>query len=472
MKAGCECSEPVQPLETTDRQRLRPVTVAIVGRPNVGKSALFNRLIGRRLAIVEDTPGVTRDRLYALCEWRGRTFSVVDTAGIDPAQDHDENGDRIVVTTRRQAEAAAQEADAVIFVVDAAAGRNPLDDDVAAILRRTRRPVVLVANKAESPSALASVHGEFSRLGFGEPVAVSAIHGEGTGDLLDAVVAHLPTELPAPADDGELSLALIGRPNVGKSSLLNAVLGEERSIVSEVPGTTRDAVDTILRFHEHTIRLIDTAGVRKKSHAHGAIEYYAALRSLSAIARCDIALLLFDTMAGITQQERRLAGIALEERKGLILVGNKWDLAREQGEYSQGELANVIHEQMPFARFAPVTFLSAKTKRRLNSLMPVVMKVADNLDRRIPTAKLNAIIRDAAAAHPAPAPGGKTFKILYCSQPASHPPLFVFHCNDPDLVQTSYKRFLENTIRQHFDFEGVPLTLEFRKRSRDREEAP
>ncbi len=472
MKAGCECTEPVQPLETTDRIRLRPVTVAIVGRPNVGKSALFNRLIGRRLAIVEDTPGVTRDRLYALCEWRGRTFSVVDTAGIDPAQDQDENGDRIVVTTRRQAEAAAQEADAVIFVVDAAAGRNPLDDDVAAILRRTRRPVVLVANKAESPSALASVHGEFSRLGFGEPVAVSAIHGEGTGDLLDAVVAHLPAELPAPADEGELSLALIGRPNVGKSSLLNAVLGEERSIVSEVPGTTRDAVDTILRFHEHTIRLIDTAGVRKKSHAHGAIEYYAALRSLSAIARCDIALLLFDTMAGITQQERRLAGIALEERKGLILVGNKWDLAREQGEYSQGELANVIHEQMPFARFAPVTFLSAKTKRRLNSLMPVVMKVAGNLDRRIPTAKLNAIIRDAAAAHPAPAPGGKTFKILYCSQPASHPPLFVFHCNDPDLVQTSYKRFLENTIRQHFDFEGVPLTLEFRKRSRDREEAP
>ncbi|MHB8355601.1 MAG: GTPase, partial [Vulcanimicrobiaceae bacterium] len=207
----------MQPLETTDRIRLRPVTVAIVGRPNVGKSALFNRLIGRRLAIVEDTPGVTRDRLYALCEWRGRTFSVVDTAGIDPAQDQDENGDRIVVTTRRQAEAAAQEADAVIFVVDAAAGRNPLDDDVAAILRRTHRPVVLVANKAESPSALASVHGEFSRLGFGEPVAVSAIHGEGTGDLLDAVVAHLPAELPAPADEGELSRARNGRPNGGKS---------------------------------------------------------------------------------------------------------------------------------------------------------------------------------------------------------------------------------------------------------------
>ncbi len=443
---------------------LRPATVAIVGRPNVGKSALFNRLIGQRLAIVEDTPGVTRDRLYGLCEWRGRTFSLVDTAGIDPDQDKD--GDHIAVSTRRQAEAAAHEADAILFVVDAASGRNPLDDEVARILRKTRRPVVLVANKAESPSAAVAVHGEFAPLGFGEPVAVSAIHGEGTGDLLDRVIDHLPEEAPPPDFRGELSIALVGRPNVGKSSLLNAMLNEERAVVSDVPGTTRDAIDTIFQFHEHRIRLIDTAGMRKKPQQHGAIEYYSALRSISAIGRADIVILLFDAMQGMLAQERRLAGMILEERKGLIIVGNKWDLAREQGEYSQGELINVIYEQVPFARFAPVTFLSAKTRRRLGSLMPLVMKVANNLDRHVPTAQLNSVIRDATLAHPAPAPGGKPFKIYYCSQPAAHPPLFVFHCNDPDLVQTSYKRFLENIIRQNFDFEGVPLTLEFRERSR------
>ena len=441
-----------------------PGTVAIVGRPNVGKSALFNRLIGQRLAIVEDTPGVTRDRLYALCEWRGRTFSVVDTAGIDPDADT-AHGEAFAEATRRQAEAAAQEADAVVFVVDAQTGLNPLDLEVAQILRAVRRRIVLAANKSESPSALASVHGEFAQLGFGEPVAVSAIHGEGTGDLLDRVVELLPPDAPNAELGDELALAIIGRPNVGKSSLLNALLGEERVIVSDVPGTTRDTIDTLLRWHERTFRLIDTAGARKKPQAHGAIEYYAALRSLNAISRCDIALLVFDAMAGVTAQDRRLAGLAIEERKGLIIVGNKWDLALEQqDEYSQGELANVIHELIPFARFAPITFLSAKTKRRLGSLMPVVERVAENLDRRIPTPQLNATIRDAVLAHPAPAIGGKLFKAYYATQPAVHPPVFVFSCNDPDLVQPSYKRFLENTIRTHYDFEGVPLTLEFRPR--------
>ena len=443
---------------------LRPATVAIVGRPNVGKSALFNRLIGQRLAIVEDTPGVTRDRLYALCEWRGRTFSIVDTAGIDP--DADKATDvEIPIATRRQAEAAAQEADVVIFVCNAQDGRNPLDEEVAGILRRTRRPIVLVANKAESPSAAASILGKFSPLGFGEPVAVSAIHGEGTGDLLDRVFELLPPESPDATAEGELALAIIGRPNVGKSSLLNALIGEERAVVSEVPGTTRDAVDTLFTWHGKKIRLIDTAGVRRKPQAHGAIEYYAGLRALGAIARCDVAILVFDSMVGVTAQDRRLAGIVIEERKGLIIVGNKWDLAREQsGEYSQGELANVIHELIPFAAFAPITFLSAKTQRRLGSLMPIVARVADNLDRRISTPQLNNVIRDAVLAHPAPAMHGRLFKVYYATQPATHPPIFVFHCNDPDLLQTSYKRFLENILRQNFEFEGVPLTLEFRAR--------
>jgi GTP-binding protein len=443
---------------------LRPATVAIVGRPNVGKSALFNRLVGHRLAIVEDTPGVTRDRLYALAEWTGRTFSLVDTAGIDPDRDREGDAGEIARATRGQAEAAAHQADAIVFVVDAQAGLHPLDDEVAAILRRTRRPVVLAANKAESPSAAAAVHGEFATLGFGEPYAVSAIHGEGTGDLLDRIVALIPPDSGVQHAQDEIALALIGRPNVGKSSLLNALLGEERAVVSEIPGTTRDAIDTVLRRRDGNIRLIDTAGVNKRQGAHGAIEYYAALRSLSAISRADIAILLFDATIGLTAQDRRLAGIAIEERKGLIVVGNKWDLAREQGEFQQAELIAAIYDQIPFARFAPVTFLSAKTKRRLGSLLPLVKKVAENLDRRIPTAQLNSLIRDATLAHPAPAVGGKMLKIYYCHQPAAHPPLFVFHCNDPDLVQNSYRRFLENEIRRNYDFEGVPLTLEFRPR--------
>lgn len=439
---------------------LRPATVAIVGRPNVGKSALFNRLIGQRLAIVEETPGVTRDRLYGLCEWRGRTFTLVDTAGIDP--DAEKDPDRAIFATVKQAEAAAEEATVVLFVVDAATGRHPLDDDVAAILRRARKRVILVANKTESVTARSAIYAEFTPMGFGEPIAVSAIHGEGTGDLLDRVLEDLPPSDTQPESDGELAVALTGRPNVGKSSLLNALIGFERSVVSEVPGTTRDAIDTIFEYQEKRWRLIDTAGIRKKPQQHGAIEYYATLRALSAIARCDVAVLLFDAMQGILAQDRRLAGLVLEERKGLILVGNKWDLAREQGEYSQGELANVIHEQLPFARFAPVTFLSAKTERRLGSLMPLVAKVAENLDRRVPTPELNTIVRDSTIAHPAPAPGGKPLKIFYASQPGVHPPLFVFVCNDPKLVPASYRRFLENTIRRHFDFEGVPLTLEFR----------
>ncbi len=442
--------------------KVRPATVAIVGRPNVGKSALFNRLVGKRLAIVDDTPGVTRDRLYALAEWRGRTFSLIDTAGIDTDA---ESGDDMAKRTRAQAEIAANDADVIVFVVDAAAGLSPLDDDVVHIMRRTRRPVVLVANKAESERVRAQIPGEFARLGFGEPIVVSALHGEGTGDLLDAIVERLPGEADLPEADTELALAIVGRPNVGKSSLLNALLGEERSIVSDVPGTTRDAIDTLFAFEEHRIRLIDTAGVWRKTKHHGSIEYYASLRSLGAIARCDIALLVMDSMQGILAQDLRLAGMVLEERKGLIIVANKWDLALQQdGDFSQSELTGVIHEAIPFASFAPATFLSALTKRRLNSLMPLVLKVAENLDRRVPTPRLNAVIRDALYAHPAPGRGGKPLRIYYAAQVATHPPLFIFHCNDPDLVSTSYTRFLENTLRANFEFEGVPLRLEFRAR--------
>jgi GTP-binding protein len=449
--------------DTAHGSSLRPATVAIVGRPNVGKSALFNRLVGKRLAIVDDTPGVTRDRLYALAEWQGRTFSLVDTAGIDAQTTDDEIGTQ----TRAQAELAAREADVIVFVVDASVGLSPLDDDVVMILRKTRHPVILVANKAESERVRLQIPGEFARLGLGEPFAVSAIHGEGTGDLLDEIVARLPSADDLLEQQDELALALVGQPNVGKSSLLNALLGEERSIVSSQPGTTRDAIDTIFDFHENRIRLIDTAGMRKKPAPHGSIEYYSSLRSLSAIARCDIAILLIDAMRGVLAQDRRLAGMILEERKGLIVVANKWDLALAQGDYQQAELTQAIYADMPFATFAPVTFLSALTGRKLGGLMPLVMQVATNLNRRIPTSQLNSTIRDAVMAHPAPAKGGRPLRVYYCSQVTAHPPLFIFHCNDPELVTSAYHRFLENTLRSNYDFAGVPLKLDFRERRRD-----
>ena len=444
---------------------LRPATVAIVGRPNVGKSALFNRLIGRRLAIVEGTPGVTRDRIYALAEWRGRIFSVVDTAGL--GDEETQPGDT-ALATQRQAHAAAESADVIVMVVDAADGLHPLDQDVAMIVRKTRRNAILAANKCESPKAESTAPGEFARLGFGAPICVSAIHGEGTGDLLDAIVEQLPRTEDSSTPDDELALALVGQPNVGKSSLLNALVGQERAIVSEVPGTTRDSIDEIFTYHDRRIRLIDTAGVRRKMHAHGAIGYYAALRSLQAIARCDIAILVIDALRGPLAQDRRLAGMILSERKGMIIVANKWDLAREQGEYNQSELIDAIHDELPFARFVPVTFLSAFTRRRLGSLMPLVTRVAANLERRISTPRLNEIIRDATLAHPLAGPGGKALKIFYSAQPAVHPPLFVFMCNDPELVRPDYERFIENTIRRNFDFEGIPLTLEFRKRGAEK----
>lgn len=441
---------------------IRPATVAIVGRPNVGKSSLFNRLIGQRLAIVDEAPGVTRDSLYALAEWNGRTFTLVDTAGIDTGA----SGESIEAKTRQQAEAAASDADLVLFVVDAAQGRAPLDEDVVAILRRTRRPVILVANKAESPNARDAVYAEFARLGLGEPIAVSALHGEGTGELLDAIVSRLgPQSDRVETPDDELAIAIIGQPNVGKSSLLNALLGMERALVSDVPGTTRDAIDSTFPYRGRTIRLIDTAGMRRKPTAGGSIEYYASLRALGAMARADIALLVLDTMRGPLMQDRRLTGLAIEERKGLIIVANKWDLVREQGEYSQAELTEAIYQQVPFARFVPVVFLSALTHRRLGALMPVINTVATNLERRVPTGRLNALIRDATLAHPPPMSGGKMLKIFYCSQVATRPPLFVFHCNDPDLVRPSYQRFLENILRGADDWSGVPLAFDFRRRS-------
>ncbi|HVA36140.1 MAG TPA: ribosome biogenesis GTPase Der [Candidatus Dormibacteraeota bacterium] len=442
-------------------------TVAIVGRPNVGKSALFNRLVGQRLAIVEDVPGVTRDRLYAVAEWRGRRFTLADTGGIeadvDLRKEATDELTRIRANARRQAEAAAREADVVVFVVDGREGYNPLDDEVALILRRAKRNVVFVANKVESPSARLSATAEFARLGFGEPIGVSAIHGEGTGDLLDAIYERLPAESAAPPED-ELAIAIIGQPNVGKSSLLNALAGQERAIVSPVAGTTRDAIDEVVEREGRRLRLIDTAGIRRHVDKKDPVEYYSSLRSLNAISRSDVVLLLIDAMKGILAQDRRLAGVAVEERKALILVVNKWDLALEQGGYGQGELTQILHEQLGFASYVPVVFLSALTKRGLGKLLPLIQRVADNLVRRVPTPKLNDVLRDAMLAHPPPPVKGRMLKVFYVSQPFEKPPGFAFVTNDPELVHFSYRRYLENVIRQHFDFEGVPISLHFRER--------
>ena len=444
-------------------------TVAIIGRPNVGKSALFNRLLGKRLAIVDDQAGVTRDRLYARVDWQGKVFSIVDTGGLDLDK---AGSDEIWAATRDQAKIAADAADVVVFVVDGREGFNPLDEEVAALVRRMSRPVIFVANKLESDKARDSAIAEFSRLGFGPPNVVSAIHGEGTGDLLDLIVEQLPERPPAKADRPGFSLAIVGRPNVGKSSLVNSLLGEERTIVSNVPGTTRDAIDTIFHFHEHDIRLIDTAGVWRKTHHHGDLEYYASLRSHQALQRADVVVLVIDSMQGILAQDRRLAGEALESGAGLVIVANKWDLARELGEFQQSELIEVIHQELPFAKFVPVTFLSAMTKRRLGSLMPLVMKVQACRSKRIPTSRVNAIIREAVLAHPPPALKGKAARVYYAAQVATAPPRFIFSCNDPDLLGSSYRRYLENTLRTAEDFTGVPLELEFRDRRAEKTEEP
>ena len=444
-------------------RRERVATVAIVGRPNVGKSALFNRLVGTRMAIVDDQPGVTRDRLVALAEWRGHTFAIVDTGGIETGS---ALRDHILASTRKQAEIAAHDADVIIFVVDAETGLNPVDEDVAQFLRKLRRPVILVANKAETAGRRNQIAADFMRLGFGEPFAVSAIHGEGTGDLLDDVLEKLPSDTGPPVAEDEVAVAFIGRPNVGKSTLHNALIGEERSIVSDIPGTTRDAIDTIFDYEGRRLRLIDTAGMRKHVNRNAeAVEYYSSLRSLQAITRSNVVVLLLDSTEGVLAQDRRLAGLILEERRGLVIAYNKWDIVRELGSFEQKELTEETYKALPFARFAPVVYFSAKTKRSLNRLMPTVMMVSENLDRRIPTAKVNAVIRDAVLAHPPPSQSGRNARIYYCAQVSTRPPLFIFHCNDPELVKPSYRRFLENVLRTNFDFTGVPLSFQFRERS-------
>lgn len=441
--------------------------VALVGRPNVGKSALFNRFLGRRLAIVDEMPGVTRDRLYAPIEWAGRRFTIVDTGGIEAG-----DGVDLMAQTRAQAELAIREADVVVFVVDAQDGVTGGDEDVAALLRPSRDKVIVVANKVESPNTAGAIY-EFCSLGFGVPLTVSAIHGLQSGDLLDAIVEKLGPEPAAdePDDESLVRLAIVGQPNVGKSSLVNALVGTERAVVASEPGTTRDATDTAIEADGRRFVIIDTAGIRKTVKTGPPIDYYSSLRAVAAIGRCDVALLLVDATRGATSQDRRIAGLAVEEGKGLAILVNKWDLV-DTKQFERADVEAALRAEFPFAPYAPILFGSALTKKGLHKVLGAMAAIAGERRKHVQTAKLNQIVRDAFRTHPPPSFRGKVMKCYYVTQGSVAPPEFVFFVNDPRLIHFSYERFLENTLRGTFGFEGTPIRLTFKPRvQQDRTEA-
>jgi GTPase len=448
----------------------RPV-VAIVGRPNVGKSTLFNRLIGERRSIMHDVPGTTRDRLYGTAEWRGREFTVIDTGGIGLDGDARDGGATasgragtaapLQVDVLAQAREAMDEADVILFVVDAAGGPAAADVDVADLLRRSRKPVVLGANKADGQRQGANSV-EFFELGLGEAYPFSALHGIGTGDLLDEIVERLPPADAAAEDEADLSISIVGRPNVGKSSLLNALLGRERAIVSPVPGTTRDAVDTELRYEGLRVSLIDTAGIRRRGRIDRGVEQFSVLRAVRAIERAEVAVLVVDAVDGVTAQDSHVAGYVQEARKGLIIAVNKWDLIEKDNRTAR-EFTAGIRRDLGFVEWAPIVLLSAKTGQRVQRILELARAVQAERDKRIPTPKLIELIRDAVARHPH-TERGRQLKIYYATQAGTRPPTFVFFVNDPKLLHFSYQRYLENQLRAAFGFEGTAIRLVFRAR--------
>ncbi len=453
----------------------KPV-VALVGRPNVGKSTLFNRLAGERLAVVNDVPGTTRDRLVAETTWNGVTFDIVDTGGIDPT--HGGGGKQplsvdsadFIQQIRYQAELAIREADAVLFITDADSGVTPADEEVAQILRRHQRekdgqlwpPVLLVVNKADS-AARRDQALQFYELGMGDPYAISAVHGTGTGDLLEAMVAHLPAS-PGEEEDETVKVAIVGKPNAGKSSLLNRLLGEERAIVSPIPGTTRDAVDTPMTFDGVPVTLIDTAGIRRRGKIIPGVEKYSVLRSLRAIERADVVLLVLDAASGITAQDTHIAGFILDEWKSVVLLVNKWD-SIEKDTYTMENFTHSVRQQLNFMDYVPVLFISAKTGQRVERVLPLALQVQEERLVHLATSKLNQVFQNAQDAHPAPSRGGKQLKIYYATQVRSDPPTFMLFVNDPELAHFSYQRYLENQLRQEYPFIGTPVRLVFKARS-------
>lgn len=438
--------------------------VAIVGRPNVGKSMLFNKLTGHRASIVEDTPGVTRDRIYGDCEWCGRHFSLVDTGGIEPGTDSD-----MLKFMRRQAEIGISLADCVILVTDVRAGVTAADMDVAAMLRKSGKPVAVAVNKCDAVGPTDPAVYEFYGLGIGDLFEVSAIHGHGTGDLLDWCLAQFPEEAEEAEESGEISVAIVGKPNVGKSSLLNRILGEERAIVSDVAGTTRDAIDSRFENESGCYRLIDTAGMRRKSKVDDAIEKYSNLRTIAAIERADVCLILIDANEGVTEQDTKIAGLVHEAGKAAVIVVNKWDAVADKQTNTMRDMEAAVRQGLSYMTYAPVVFLSALTGQRVDALFPTIRSVYEQNTSRITTGALNSVLADATARVQPPTDKGRRLKIYYMTQAGTKPPHFVIFCNDARLFHFSYQRYLENQIREVFGLIGTPIRITIRQKG-DKEE--
>lgn len=435
----------------------RPI-VAIVGRPNVGKSMLFNRLAGRRLSIVEDTPGVTRDRLYASCEWRGRSFDIVDTGGIEPTTDS-----QILLFMREQAQIAINSATVIVLVTDLRTGVTAADKDVANMLLRSKKPVVLAVNKADSTGAPDPGIYEFYGLGLGDPIPTSAVHGHGTGDLLDACFQYFPPEEEDEEEDDAIKVAVIGKPNVGKSSLINQILGEKRLIVSNMAGTTRDAVDTLVENDKGRYVFIDTAGIRRKSKVEERVEKFSVMRAQLAIERADVCLIMIDAREGVTEQDTKIAGLAHEAGKASIIVVNKWDLVdKETG--TMDKLRKDVLRDLSFMSYAPVVFISAMTGQRVHRLFELINYVNDQSSMRITTGMLNNVLSDAQARVQPPTDKGRRLKIYYMTQTGIKPPNFVIFCNSRELFHFSYQRYIENQIRSVFGLEGTPIRMVVRQK--------
>jgi GTP-binding protein len=443
--------------EGCDGEMDKPI-VAIVGRPNVGKSTFFNQIVGKRISIVDDQPGVTRDRIYADAEWLNRKFTLVDTGGLDPESD-----DELLVHIRRQVEIAIDTADVIIFLVDGQVGVTPADQQIANLLRRTKKPVVLAVNKIDNREDESMVLDFFS-LGLGEPIGISATHKRGIGDLLDRVVKHLPDKEVEEEEDQVIKIAVVGRPNVGKSSLVNRILGEERVIVSDIPGTTRDAIDTPFEMDGREYVIIDTAGIRRKSRINEALERYSVLRALAAIRRCDVALIMLDATQPVAEQDAKIAGLVHEEGKASVIVVNKWDLV-EKDTYTMEEYKNRILQKLGFIAYAPMVFISARTGQRVNRVLELVDEVYSRYTMRVSTGVLNDCVSDAVAVAAPPSEKGRMLKIYYVTQVSVKPPTFVLFVNDPELMHDSYQRYLENYLRKTFGLTGTPIRLLVRQRN-------
>lgn len=440
----------------------RPL-VAIVGRPNVGKSMLFNKLTGKRLSIVEDTPGVTRDRLYAQAEWLGRTFDLVDTGGIEPGTDNE-----ILAFMRLQAEIAIEAATVIIFVCDIRTGMTAADQEVAGMLQRSKKPVILAVNKMDSTGPTNPDIYEFYNLGLGDPYPISAVHGHGTGDLLDACLAYFPPEEEEEVVDDVVKVAIIGKPNVGKSSLTNRILGQDRVIVSNVAGTTRDAVDSYFENETGKYLIIDTAGMRKKSKVDDRIEKFSVLRATMAIERSDVCLIMIDAQEGVTEQDTKVAGLAHEAGKACIIVVNKWDAIEKDGK-TMKHMEDEVRRDLSYMTYAPIIFISAMTGQRVDKLFQLIQNVVNQAAMRIPTGVLNSVLADAQTRVQPPTDKGRRLKIYYMTQIGVKPPHFVIFCNDAKLFHFSYQRYLENQIRATFGLVGTPVRITIRQKG-DKEE--